>query len=265
MVPCPEPTREEYLLNLKSIDRGYLTRRARIRAYDTDLPALRTQLTIPLLIPHDLETAINGTLQREAANGHLPAHFVETQMLIPLYNASAHDPVAQIAPSIPPLRDTGGEGGNLRYFIITKESMWSNQNPLVEGVFSVIWALFWFMIDATSHSSLPPLDFTLTTPRAVQHLARSLQGSLPMEPTIRDNAQISKFEIDPEEAESFRAWVFRKGRDDDDGDGDDDEDEDEDNSEDSSDEGSYSSEDDDDSEHWEDEDDDYEIGSESEA
>ena len=161
---------------------------------------MRTQLTIPVLIPHDLELSINNALK--SAGSGLPAHFLSSPMLIPLCDTSAHDPAAQNAPSIPPLRDTGSEEGNLRYFVITNKSMWSGQSVLTDGIFTVARVLFESLGYGTGHG------MDCRQYEMIKRLANSLQGTLrPPSPCLRDT-QLSNHGLDPAEVASFRSWAF---------------------------------------------------------
>ena len=103
-----------------------------------DLDAvMKKQITLPVLLPHDLETFMNNML---ADLPHLPRHFTAKPMIIPLYNASVHstpnaDPAAQ--PALPPRLDNATAEGNLRYWVITNRSMWAGQHQMVDEMFEV--------------------------------------------------------------------------------------------------------------------------------
>src|SRR6186713_2097544 len=107
--------------------------------------AMSKQISLPILLPHDLETFMNNLL---ADLPHLPRHFTKKPMIVPLYNASAHsasntDPTTQ--PTLPPMLDNVTAEGNLRYWVLTNRSMWAGQHKMVDEMFDVYKAAFHFL------------------------------------------------------------------------------------------------------------------------
>ena len=74
--------------------------------------------------------------------GDIPRHFIDFRPLIPLHDASKYDPSTGI---LPPLQETTHESGNLRYWVITNESMWAQQHRVMDEMAEQMWSLFhWF-------------------------------------------------------------------------------------------------------------------------
>ncbi len=126
-------------------DSNYLTRRIRRQIHGPDLASVQEkQITIPLAIPWDLENFLTSELPNQYSD--LPKHFTAFKSLIPVHDAAAHDPATATLPS---LRDTVAESGNLRYWVITNESMWAGQHRALDEISEVIWSFFhWFSENA---------------------------------------------------------------------------------------------------------------------
>ena len=114
--------------------RNYLTRRIRFHVYGTTFQAVQEkQITIPLIIPHDLEDFL--VQQTRERYPDLP---LTSSPLIPLHDATRYDAATSTLPS---LRDITTEEGNLRYWVITNTSMWAGQHRALDEMFHVLWSL----------------------------------------------------------------------------------------------------------------------------
>lgn len=123
------------------LDSNYLTRRIRRQVYGPDLASVQEkQITIPLAIPWQLENFLTSELPNQYPD--FPGHFTAFKCLIPVHDAATYDPATATLPS---LQDTIAESGNLRYWVITNESMWAGQHRALDEISEVIWSFFhWF-------------------------------------------------------------------------------------------------------------------------
>ena len=122
-------------------DRGYLTRRIRRQVYGPDLDSVMTkQITIPIMIPIELEDSLSRDL---AQRPEIPTDGGAQPLLIPVHNTSTHDPLGPL----PSLHDSTSES-NLRYWVITNESVWAGQHRAVDEASEVFWALFYWCTDS---------------------------------------------------------------------------------------------------------------------
>ena len=178
---------------------NYCTRRVRRVVYGLDLASVQEkQITTPVVIPPLLEDYI---LRHLPAQYSLPSHFVDpgaTKALIPLHDPTQHDP--SIA-SIPSLHDTGDEGGNLRYWVITNQSMWANQHEVMDEFFELMWCIFkWF----TSACNLDPTLLRFDKPECIWSLAHYLRQRIIM-PEIPGDPMGSL-----RQGILFKPWVLRR-------------------------------------------------------
>ena len=127
----------------------YSTRRVRRHVHGPDLKSvLEKQITIPVNVPFSLENYITSTLPQN--HDDLPSHFFRSGPLIPVHRPDTYDPSRT---GIPSLRDTAAETGNLRYWLITNESMWASQHPVLDEFAELMWALsHWFNQSASAGS-----------------------------------------------------------------------------------------------------------------
>lgn len=101
---------------------------------------LEKQITIPLIIPWDLENYILTQLPQDFPD--LPTYVTERKALIPVHDTSKYNPVTAILPS---LQDVASEKGNIRYWVITNTSMWAGQHRALDEIAEILWSLFhWF-------------------------------------------------------------------------------------------------------------------------
>lgn len=119
-------------------DRNYSTRRIRRQVYSRDLATVQEkQITVPVNVPWALEDYLLSTLPEQY--GDIPPHFTSFRPLIPVHDASRYDPSTATLPS---LQDTATESGNLRYWVITNESMWAQQHRVLDEIAELMWSLF---------------------------------------------------------------------------------------------------------------------------
>ena len=156
---------------------NYSTRMVRRVVYGPNLASVQAkQITTPVVVPWLLEDYLLDHLPQQY---RLPLHFVDpnaTRVLIPLHDPSQHD---SFATSIPSLHDTADECGNLRYWVITNQSMWANQHEIMDEFAELMWCIFkWF----TSACNLPmdtnfvhPTLVKFDEPQCIWALARYLR------------------------------------------------------------------------------------------
>lgn len=113
---------------------NYLTRRIRRHVYGPDFNAIQEkQITIPMVVPAELEAHIYDSI--------LPQMNLDYQPLIPVHDPSKHDPQNARLPSLPV---SDHDSGNLRYWIVSNESMWAGQHAL-DDLSRALWCLdTWF-------------------------------------------------------------------------------------------------------------------------
>lgn len=200
-------------LNIDPMQGGYhnyLTRRIRRLVVGPDLDSVQAkQLTMPLLVPMDLETYITNELADRydgLPEGILP------KILIPAHDPSKHDVATA---TMPTLQDTVTEKGNLRYWLVSNKSMWARQHRVVDEVSEILAALFdWFVPrdelsdnDDSSNSS-PRKSYATDDPRCIWYLAEILRRRLilPDETGTSERGQT----LPMREARLFRAWVLER-------------------------------------------------------
>lgn len=100
------------------------------------------QITIPVIIPWALENFLLSALPQTIDD--LPQHFTNFSPLIPVHDPTRYDPNIS---GVPSLHDTASEKGNLRFWIITNESMWAGQHRMMDEFAELMWPLFyWYVI-----------------------------------------------------------------------------------------------------------------------
>lgn len=181
-------------------DRNYSTRRIRRQVCSRDLASVQEkQITIPVIVPWALEDYLLSTLPQQY--GDVPSHFTDFKPLIPVHDASKYDPATAILPS---MRDTASESGNLRYWVITNESMWAQQHRVLDETAELMWSLFqWF--HHVSGSTWVGTD----KPACKWHLARSFRRRIVL-PEVSDHSSITMKSGLPSLRETllFRPWAF---------------------------------------------------------
>jgi len=179
---------------------------------------MEKQITIPLLVPSVFEDFLFNELPRLCPD--LPSHYLSNAFLIPVHDATKYTPAAARNPLLASLPEESSEKGNLRYWAITNESMWTRQHHAMDEVFCILWSLFrWFQHEDTPNSC--------NVPEATWHLARSLRrrALLPKvasalvpkhndhqrsisRNTKRKTKSNNDADLDPREALLFREWVL---------------------------------------------------------
>ena len=184
----------------------YSTRRVRRMVYGYDLASVQEkQITTPVVIPAILEDYLLAHLP---AQYNLPSHFVgrdATKPLIPLHDPTQH--VLGRITTIPSLYDTGDEEGNLRYWVITNQSMWANQHEVMDEFAELMWCIFkWF----TSACNINPPAVDFDQPECIWSLSRYLRQRIIM-PEIPGDPMGSL-----RQGLLFKPWVLKrpKSRDD---------------------------------------------------
>ncbi|KAL8724365.1 MAG: hypothetical protein Q9181_006858 [Wetmoreana brouardii] len=181
----------------------YLTRRIRRLVIGRNLQSVQEkQLTMPLIIPMDLETSIKAEL--ESCYEDIP-HDVVSKLLIQVHDPSKHEPRTA---TVPPLFDTVNESGNLRYWVISNESMWAGQHRALDEVSELLASLFnWFvrcdhLSDPTTHNFNPRTD----NDQCIWHLADSFRRRLILPEA---SEKLERGQLLPErEACLFRSWIM---------------------------------------------------------
>lgn len=178
---------------------NYSTRRVRRMISGSDLASVQEkQITTPVVIPALLEDYILGHLPDQY---NLPSHFVgldATKALIPLHDPTQHD---QSVTGIPSLHDTGDEGGNLRYWVITNQSMWANQHEVIDEFAELMWCIFkWF----TSACNIDPAGLRFDQPECIWSLSRYLRQRIIM-PEIPGDPMGSL-----RQGLLFKPWVLKR-------------------------------------------------------
>ena len=189
-------------LGINRRDSGFLkycTRRVRRVVYGPNVASVQEkQITTPVVIPSILEQYILSDLPSQYS---LPAYFVDsdnTKALIPLHDPTRHDPSVAIIPS---LRDTGDEDGNLRYWVITNQSMWANQHEVMDEFTELMWCIFkWF----TSACNVDPPLLKFNAPESIWSLARYFRHRIIL-PEIPGDPMGSL-----RQGILFKPWIFRR-------------------------------------------------------
>ena len=179
----------------------YATRRVRRQIHGPDLASVMAkQITIPLIVPHDLEEYILHTLPSRYPS--LPEHFTSHPCLIPL-----HDPNnTQYIGPIPSLADTGTEDGNLRFWVIDNNSMWASQHRVMDEIYELLWSLFYWLTQQ-SENSRGNFPVRTSSFECLAHMARSLRRRIVL-PEVSDNVELGPGFPGKREACLFRTWAL---------------------------------------------------------
>ena len=169
------------------------------------------QITIPVIVPRALEDYLLSTLPQQY--GDLPSHYTNFKPLIPVHDASKYDPSTATLPS---LQDTATEDGNLRFWVITNESMWAQQHRIIDETAELMWSLFhWFNQTAVTNgvtNGVTGATRVRTDQSACRwHLARSFRRRIVL-PEVSDHVSVSiamKSDLPSlRETLLFRPWAF---------------------------------------------------------
>ncbi|KAI4142458.1 MAG: hypothetical protein LQ341_003209 [Variospora aurantia] len=176
---------------------GYLTRRIRCVVVDHALkPVQGKQITMPLLIPMDLQNFIENDLSNrydDATNDGLK------KLLMPAHDPSKYHPTTVSMPSLP---DTADERGNLRYLLITNNNMWAGQNRVLSEVTELLLALTeWFQ-----HMDFLRSHLTDAHSAWIMHLLKSFRRRLVLPETSEMTERGQTLPL--RETRLFRAWAL---------------------------------------------------------
>ncbi|KAL9609564.1 MAG: hypothetical protein Q9167_005674 [Letrouitia subvulpina] len=187
--------------------RGYLTRRIRHTIDGEDLTSVQAkQLTLPLVIPADLQDFIT----QEITSRYPELGSLARGLLIPIHNPNGYRPLG--LPALPPLVDNNTESGNLRYWLITKESMWAGQHYALGEAAKLLSVLFqWFFLlgdnENFSHDRNGVLNRGTDNPNCIWYVADELRQQLIL-PNLETSAPTTRrLGIPLKEALLFRSWV----------------------------------------------------------
>ena len=183
------------------IDRDYLTRRIRRQVHGPDLKTVMDkQITIPLVVPHDLEDLMVNQLPQIYSG--LPFHFTSSAFLIPIHRPPSADQAPLFLPSI---HDQATEAGNPRYWVISNLNMWACQHRVVDEVFEILYSFFHLF----RYNDKNSMAFDCSTPQALWHLSKDFRrrAILP-EVNSKIKTQRHSSGLPLREAVLFRAWVF---------------------------------------------------------
>lgn len=181
---------------------GYLTRRIRRLIADGNLRGVQAkQITMPLIIPMTLQAYITDELGYQYDD--LPDDALSL-LLIPAHDPSKYDPATATLPS---LRDTVNESGNIRYWLITNRSMWAGRHRLLDEVAELLLALFtWLARTGVVLHRNEPTNLGTDNPECLWHLAQIFRRRLVLPETSNT---LERGQVLPErEARLFRAWAL---------------------------------------------------------
>ena len=176
------------------------TRRLRRQIIGRDLDhVMSKQITLPVLIPYDLENFISNELRELYPD--IPAEFTDSPCLIPIYRADTTNTF------IPPLQDQANERGNLRFWLIKNDTMWSGRHRAVDEVFEVLWSLFhWFAQTTFRDTMLMHRD--TSTSVCINQLARTFRRRIVL-PGVDEAEELGVGLPSKREALLFRPWALR--------------------------------------------------------
>ena len=145
-------------------------------------------------MPWALEDYLLSTLPQQY--GDIPS------ALIPVHDAAKHDPYTAILPS---LRDTASESGNLRYWVVTNESMWAQQHRVLDETAELIWSLFYWFSSQASDSMRIETDKSTCK----WYLARSFRRRIVL-PEVSAHSSVNMKAGLPSLRDTllFRPWAF---------------------------------------------------------
>ncbi|KAL8733561.1 MAG: hypothetical protein Q9166_001969 [cf. Caloplaca sp. 2 TL-2023] len=180
----------------------YLTRRIRRVIVGPDLDAIREkQITMPLIIPMDLEVSINNELAsrcQSAPKECLP-------QLIQVHDPSKYDPGTATVPS---LSDTTNDSGNLRYWLVTNDNMWAGQHRAMDEVTELLTSLFDWFLRCEEQPDNEPIKHGADNCRCIWHLAKAFRRRLAL-PEVFDSRERGQT-LPIREIRLFRPWAFRR-------------------------------------------------------
>lgn len=200
---------------MRRTDRNYLTRRIRRQVYGPDIASvMKKQITIPMILPLDLENYILHSIPAHYAD--LPEHSTTSKSIIPVHDASKYDIQQNSRRS---LQDTFDENGNLRYWVITNESMWAGQHRALDEIAELLCTFFHWFTRAVEPSVRPRWSSSTTIEPCIWHIARTFRRRIVLPEVLNDKFLKHRYSIASDATEPdlsslresmlFRSWVFR--------------------------------------------------------
>ncbi|KAL9046234.1 MAG: hypothetical protein Q9214_000881 [Letrouitia sp. 1 TL-2023] len=185
--------------------RTYLTRKIRHIFDGSDFTAVQAkQLTLPLVIPADLQDRIT----QEISSRYPEVESLVRSLLIPIHDPATYRPLG--IPALPPLVDNDTESGNLRYWLITSESMWSGQHYALDEATELLSILFqWFFLLDDNEDDRRDKNGIEGTDNAccIRYIADELRQLLIL-PNLETSAPTARrLGIPLKDALLFRSWV----------------------------------------------------------
>ncbi|KAI9782981.1 MAG: hypothetical protein M1816_001641 [Peltula sp. TS41687] len=117
--------------------RDYLTRRIRRTVYGSDIDSIfEKQITLPLLIPYDLEAYLEHQAEDVLSQAQLGCTISQDRLMIPVHQAGRGTHI------LPDLHDQTTASGNVRYWVIGNELMWQGIHRTLDEVVEILWTLF---------------------------------------------------------------------------------------------------------------------------
>lgn len=165
---------------------------------------MEKQITAAIAIPHDLELHLRD----------LSSHEIHPIISTPTHLIPVHDPSRNYTNNalLPSLGTTAtDESGNLRYVVITNESMWAGQHRVLDEISEIYWILFRWL----NTRALAPDQSGTESTECLFHVADALRRRVLPEYIIDDSGARSKpgatkSGLPIREALLFRAWAFSK-------------------------------------------------------
>ncbi|KAL8904658.1 MAG: hypothetical protein Q9171_006968 [Xanthocarpia ochracea] len=186
---------------------NYLTRRIRRLVVGPDLQSVgNKQITLPLVIPMDLELLINNELAtRCGGSPNLTADHMP--QLLKVHDPERHDPRTATLPS---LVDTVNDSGNLRYRLITNENMWAGQVRVADEIAELLMILFNWFSQSERQPGDEPTRYGTNSYHCIWHLAKAFRRRLALPEESDKRASACGQVLSKREARLFRPWILTR-------------------------------------------------------
>ena len=138
----------------------------------------------------------------------LPDYNALSKILVPVHDRESYTPTTERVPS---LRDTSEESGNIRYWLITNESMWAGQHRVLDEVAEVMLMLFNWTTRKLPYPDLPfheRQNFRIDNPQCIWYMADFFRRRLVLPKT--SEMQQGSHSLSDREARLFRAWILAR-------------------------------------------------------
>ena len=161
------------------------------------------QITIPIVIPLELDSYLCDTVESLVADHRL---------LLQVHDRVKHHSRTARLPS---LRDISGHKGNIRYWLITNNSMWTGQHPVLDEIYHILWIFFgWFDFVGFARRSHDPraLPFSTATPSCLFWVVQCLRRRLGPHPQVHhSDGDLRRRQglLPLREALLFRSFVYQ--------------------------------------------------------